>query len=41
MRIIGTMNRKGDALPERPHRRAQLIEVPATLGLSRANNSKR
>ena len=30
-RIAGTMNRKGDPLPDRPHRRARIISVPKTI----------
>lgn len=29
-RVPETMNRKGDSTPERPHRRARLLEVPTT-----------
>ncbi len=30
-KVYGTLARKGDSTPERPHRRAELIEVPTTL----------
>jgi P4 family phage/plasmid primase-like protien len=31
MRLPGTLNAKGDNLPERPHRRARLVHVPAII----------
>lgn len=31
MRVPGTMNRKGDSIPERPHRRSALLDVPEVL----------
>jgi hypothetical protein len=31
VRIPGTMGRKGDSTPERPHRRGELLDVPAEL----------
>lgn len=31
MRIAGTMGRKGDSTPERPHRRGDLLDVPDKL----------
>ena len=30
-RIAGTMNRKGDPLPDRPHRQARIISIPKTI----------
>jgi Protein of unknown function (DUF3987) len=30
-RCYGTLNRKGDDIPERPHRKARLLEVPDTI----------
>ncbi len=32
-KIAGTVARKGDDLPERPHRRARILELPAELGV--------
>jgi hypothetical protein len=31
-KLYGTMAKKGDSIPERPHRRAQLLEVPGCAG---------
>lgn len=31
IRLIGTINRKGDNTPERPHRRSKLVRVPEKL----------
>lgn len=30
-RLVGTMNRKGESTPERPHRPAEIIQAPHTL----------
>lgn len=30
-RAIGTMNKKGDGTPDRPHRRSRILDVPAEL----------
>lgn len=30
-RLVGTMNCKGESTPERPHRRAEIIQAPGTL----------
>lgn len=31
-KLYGTMSGKGDSTPERPHRRSQILEVPAVIG---------
>jgi len=33
IKLYGTMARKGDCIPERPHRRSALLEVPTDLAL--------
>ena len=32
-RLPGTMNRKGDSIPTRPHRMAKILEIPETLSV--------
>ena len=32
-RVVGTVNRKGDGTPDRPHRRSQIVSAPAELAI--------
>jgi hypothetical protein len=36
-KLYGTMARKGDSTPERPHRRSRILEVPARLEILRSD----